>query len=121
LPFITYSGEIMNDLLKQAILLAIAEELKPQTPKGYVYPINVTVTSLTILDFVNGEPHTPLFSITLYNDGQNNAYVGINSYQKTAPLRPGEYLNVEFKTPTIKKLYLDVNEGETYIRGFGIY
>jgi len=112
----------MDDLLKQSILLAIAEELKPQTPKGYVYPINVTVSELTILDFIVGEPHTPLFSITLYNDGQNDVYVGINSYQKTAPLRPGEYLNVEFKTPVIKRLYLDVNEDEkAYIRGFGIY
>jgi hypothetical protein len=112
----------MDDLLKQSILLAIAEELKPQMPKGYVYPINVTVSELTILDFIVGEPHTPLFSITLYNDGANDIYVGINSYQKITPLKPGEYLNVEFKTPVIKRLYLDVDTGKnTYIRGFGIY
>jgi hypothetical protein len=114
----------MDDLLKQAILLAIAEETKEARaePKGFIYPISMEVTSLTTLDFIVGEPHTPLFSITLYNDGQNDVYVGINSYQKTAPLRPEEYLNVEFKFPIIKRLYLDVNEGEkAYIRGFGIY
>jgi len=114
----------MDDLLKYAMLLAIAEETKETRaePRGFIYPINVTITSLTILDFIVGEPHTPLFSLTLYNDGQNDVYIGVNSYQKTAPLRPGEYLNVEFKTPVIKQLYLDVEAGKNaYIRGFGIY
>jgi hypothetical protein len=111
----------MDDLLKQAILLAIAEELKPQV-KGYVYPINVTVTSLTILDFIVGEPHTPLFSITLYNDGLDDLYVGINSYQKTTPLKRGESLSIKLLTPRIERLYLDVDEGKTATaRGFGIY
>jgi hypothetical protein len=112
----------MDDLLKQAILLAIAEELKPQMPKGYVYPINVTVTSLTILDFIVGEPHTPLFSLTLYNDGLDDLYVGVNTYQKTTPLKRGESLSVKLLTPRIERLYLDVDEGKTATaRGFGIY
>jgi len=114
----------MDDLLKYAVLLAISEEMKKYRaePKGLMYPISVEVSELTILDFVKDEPHTPLFSLTLYNDGHNNVYVGINAYQKITPLKPGEYLTIEFEAPVIRQLYLDVELGKnTYIRGFGIY
>jgi hypothetical protein len=46
----------MASMLEEAIKLLTK-------PKGKVYPIKITVERMTILDFINGYPHTPLFSI----------------------------------------------------------
>jgi hypothetical protein len=112
------------DLLKYAVLLAIAEEAREEAvePLGYMYHISTTVTGLTVIDFVESEPRRPLFSLTVYNDGEADVYVSINSYERKAPLKPGETLRVEFRKPKIRRLYLDVDEGRSaYIRGYGIY
>jgi hypothetical protein len=91
-------------------------------PKGRVYPIKVTVERTTILDFVNEYPHTPLFSVTVYNDGPNEVYIGINGYQKQTDLKYGENLSIEFTAPKIEKIIFDVGEGKrANIRGFGVY
>jgi hypothetical protein len=99
----------------------IARKIKPKQ-KGYTYSIMTLVDKLTVIDFVNNEPHAKLFSLTIYNDGDSDVYVSVNNYEKNAPLKPHEILNIKFNDAVIEKLYLDVNEGErTIVRVFGIY
>jgi hypothetical protein len=129
---------MVDELLKAALTLAIAEEnarivaetlakktLKPKTivkPKGYTHPIKVAVDKLTVIDFTIKPPYTPLFSITLFNDGPDDVYPSVNTYQKLVQLKYGESLQIKFSSPKIEKLYLDVDDGkEANIRGFGIY
>jgi hypothetical protein len=91
-------------------------------PRGYTHQLNILVEKLVVVDFVNDEPHVPLFSIVIYNDGPDEVYVSVNVYQKIAPLKFGEYLKIDMLSPKIEKLYLDVNEGKkAYIRVFGVY
>jgi hypothetical protein len=106
-------------------------------PKGYIYPIKVLVDRLTVIDFVNKYPYTPLISVTLFNDGPDEVYPSVNDYQRTVspkagetipvdvritPLKPGESLTIDMRQPIIERLFLDVAEGKhTFIRGFGIY
>jgi hypothetical protein len=91
-------------------------------PMGYTHPIKVTVSELTIIDFVNGAPYSPLFSITIFNDGPDEVYPSVNTYQKLTSLKYGESLTIEFHTSRIERLYLDVDEGKkANIRGFGMY
>jgi hypothetical protein len=93
-----------------------------QRPKGYVHPIAIMVTEATYLDFVIGMPHSPLFSITLYNDGPDEVYPSVNAHQRNVPLKPGESLHIDCYSPAIERLYLDVDEGKkAFVRGFGIY
>ena len=91
-------------------------------PKGYIYQLNILVERLVVVDFVNNEPHTPLFSLLIYNDGPDEVYISINVYKKISPLKIGDYLKIDMFSPKIDKLFLDVNEGrKAYIRVFGIY
>jgi hypothetical protein len=91
-------------------------------PKGYVHQIKVLVDKLIVLDFLKERPYTPLFAITLYNDGPDDVYLSVNEYQKITPLKPGETLTIDYRAPIIEGLYLDVDEGKkAFIRGFGIY
>jgi hypothetical protein len=97
------------------------EELAAK-PKGYIYHIKAAVDRLIVLDFLKGRPHTPLFAVTLYNDGPDEVYPSVNEHQKIAPLKPGETLTIDYHAPRIERLYLDVDEGKkAYIRGFGTY
>jgi hypothetical protein len=91
-------------------------------PKGYIHPIKITVDKITLIDFITKIPYTPLFSITIFNDGPDEVYPSVNTYQKLTSLKYGESLTIEFHTPRIEKLYLDVDEGKkANIRGFGMY
>lgn len=102
----------------------VAERLEKALakPRGLTYPVKVFVDKLVVIDFVKELPHSPLSSITIYNDGPDEVYPSVNEHQKIASLKPGESLSIELGTPGIEKLYLDVDEGKkAYIRGFGIY
>jgi hypothetical protein len=91
-------------------------------PRGLIFPVKVLVDKLTVIDFVGGLPHTPLFSITVYNDGPDEVYVSVNEYQRVAPLKPGESLAIDCHAPSIERLYLDVDEGKkAAVRAFGLY
>jgi len=91
-------------------------------PRGYIYSINRVVDHLTIIDFTKEYPRSPLFAITLFNDGPNDVYVSINEYQKVTLLKPGDSISVDMRYPVIEVLYLDVDEGKkASIRGFGTY
>jgi len=90
--------------------------------RGITHPIRIVVDKMTIIDFINEAPYTPLFSITLYNDGPDQVYVSINFHQKTTPLKPGEMLSIDLRSPKIERIYLDVDEGKiAIVRGFGLY
>jgi hypothetical protein len=108
-------------LLELAFAIASAEEAQPK-PWGYTYTKTLLVDGLAVLDFINGEPHCPLFSVTIYNDGADEVYVSINNYSRGAVLKPHEVLKIDMQAPNIKRLYLDVDSGKkALIRVFGIY
>ena len=115
----------MDAVTQLAIGVVIAEEtarLLKKKNKGYTYSIKIIVDGLKVIDFVNGEPHAKLSSITIYNDGEDEVYASVNTYVRNAPIKPHEILNIEFSEPMIQKLYLDVDEGKTaVVRIFGIY
>jgi len=91
-------------------------------PKGYVVPINVEVTKTEVLNFISATPYTPLFSVSLFNDGPDEVYPSVNDLQNRTPLKPGENISLDFHAPKIEKLFLDVDEGKkAKIRGFGLY
>jgi hypothetical protein len=115
----------MDTLTSTAINIVMAEEiarLLKKKSRGYTYSLKVVVDGLKIIDFVNGEPHAKLTSITIYNDGEDEVYASVNTYVKNAPIKPHEILNIEFSEPLIEKLYLDVDEGKrAVVRVFGTY
>lgn len=109
-------------MLEEAVeRLARMEELLAR-PKGYVYPIRLTVERLTVVDFIEAYPHTRMFSVTLYNDGPDEVYPSVNVHQKSVSLKPGESLTIDCRSPVIERLYLDVEGGrKAFVRGFGVY
>jgi hypothetical protein len=115
----------MIELSKLAFNIVIAEELAKRIKakqKGYTYSLKTIVDKLTVIDFVNSEPYHKLFSLVIYNDGDNDVYVSVNTYAKNAPLKPHETLSIKFDNAVIEKLYLDIDEGKsTIVRIFGIY
>jgi hypothetical protein len=115
----------MDTLTSAAIGVVIAEEtarLLKKRNKGYTFSLKTVVDKLKVIDFVNGEPHAKLSSITIYNDGEDEVYASVNTHVKNAPIKPHEILNIDFSEPMIEKLYLDIDEGKTtVVRIFGIY
>jgi hypothetical protein len=125
--YIEKSSKVSPEVLQTALLDEIAERLLHveellAKPKGYTFPIKVTVEELTVLDFMMLYPHAPLFAVTVYNDGPDEVYPSINEHQKQTPLMPGENVNFTYTSPRIEKLILDVDNGKkANVRGFGIY
>jgi len=115
----------MSELKGLVSSIIIAEELARKTKKrhkGYTYSLEITVDKLTVIDLVSSEPHAKLISVTIYNDGDSDVYVSVNKYEKKAPLKPHETLNIKFDEPIIEKIFLDLDEGKsTTVRVFGLY
>jgi len=98
-----------------------ARKIKPKQ-KGHTHSLSILVDKLTVVDFANNEPHAKLFALTIYNDGDSEVYVSVNKYERGAPLKPHEVLNIRFDDAVIERLYLDVDEGKsTTVRVFGTY
>jgi hypothetical protein len=118
---------IRPEVLQAALLDEIAERLYrleqlQAKPKGSIYPIKVMVTEIKIINFVEHYPYTPMFAVTLFNDGPDEVYPSVNVHQRETPLYSGENVTIEFHAPKIEKLFLAVNDGKkANIRGFGIY
>jgi len=114
--------EELNELAFNIVMAEeIARKIRPRQ-KGFTHSLRVVVEGLTVIDFVSNEPYSKLFSITVYNDGDSDVYVSVNTYEKNAPLKPHETLNIKYDEPVIEKLFLDVDEGKsTVVRVFGIY
>jgi hypothetical protein len=115
----------VDELAELAFNIVMAEEIarkiRPRQ-KGFTHSLRVVVEGLTVIDFVSDEPHSKLFSITVYNDGNSEVYVSVNTYERNAPLKPHETLSIKYDEPVIEKLFLDVDEGKsTEVRVFGIY
>jgi hypothetical protein len=115
----------MSELTGLVSSIIIAEELARKSRKkykGYTYSRVITVDRLTVIDLVSSEPYARLISITVYNDGDSDVYVSVNKYEKKAPLKPHETLNIKFEEPMIEKIFLDVDDGKsTTVRVFGLY
>jgi hypothetical protein len=116
--------KVIDTLISIISFLIIAQVLTTHlfSPKGLIYPINITVTSRIELDLLNNPPFRPLFSITIFNDGPDEVYFSINEPQKITPIKPHEHLKIEFRQPKIVKLFFEVDTGKTAnVRGFGVY
>jgi hypothetical protein len=115
---------IRSDVFQAALLSKIADKLKEMDvkPEGHVFPINVEVTDMKVLDFIIDYPHKLLWSVTLFNDGPDDVYPGINENQTVTPLKPGNSTSVDFHSPKIQMLFLTTkNGGRAVVRGFGAY
>jgi hypothetical protein len=118
---------VRPEVLQAALLDEIAERLHrleqlQAKPKGNIYPIKITVTETETINFLEDYPYTPMFAVTLFNDGPDEVYPGVNVHQKDTPLQPGENVTFEFTSPKIQKLILTVEARKTAkIRGFAIY
>jgi hypothetical protein len=116
----------MSELIDKIVAsIVVAEEtarkIKPRQ-KGHTHSLSILVDKLTVVDFVNNEPHARLFALTICNDGDSEVYASINEHKRGAPLKPHETLSVRFDDAVIEKLYLDVDEGKSaVVRVFGTY
>jgi hypothetical protein len=91
-------------------------------PEGKIYTVSVTVDRLTVINFVEDYPRTMLYSITLFNDGPDDVSVSVNSYENRLLLKAGESVDLNFGSPVIETLLLDVELGKkASVRGVGIY
>jgi hypothetical protein len=91
-------------------------------PEGKIYTVDVTVDRLTVINFVEDYPRTMLYSITLFNDGPDDVNVSVNSYENRLLLKSGESVDLNFSSPVIRTLLLEVEIGrKARIRGVGIY
>jgi hypothetical protein len=108
-------------------VIALAGRARAAAPEGYLFPVNVMLDGgetgkEEVLDFVSYPPFVPLISLTMYNDGPDEVYIGVNCPQRIAPIRKGENLNVDFQSPRIERLHLAVGPGKSArVRGFGLY
>jgi len=108
-------------------VIALAGRVRAHAPLGYLFPIRVSLEGgdegkEEVLDFVNRPPFVPLVSLTLYNDGPDEVYPGVNYSQRISPMVRGENLNVDFGSPTIERLHLLVSPYKSAtVRGFGLY
>jgi hypothetical protein len=91
-------------------------------PEGKIYTVNVVVDKLTVINFVEDSPRAMLYSITLFNDGPDDVSVSVNSYENRLLLKAGESVDLNFSSPVIRTLLLDVELGKkSSVRGVGIY
>jgi hypothetical protein len=91
-------------------------------PQGCVYPVELEVDRLIVLDFQELNPHSNLFAIVLFNDGPDDVYPGVNEHQNRVPLKAGESVEFDYNSPRIRRLILDIGAGKkATVRGFGIY
>jgi hypothetical protein len=93
------NARVRPDVLSAALLDEIAERLYKleqllAKPKGFIHPINITVSGYVVIDFVREFPFTPMFSITIFNEGPNDLYIGLNTTQWKTPLKPGDNINI---------------------------
>ena len=91
-------------------------------PEGKIYTVDIEVDKLTVINFAEDYPRTMLYSITLFNDGPDDVSVSVNSYENRLILKAGESVDLNFGSPVIKTLLLDVELGrKAKVRGVGVY
>jgi len=109
---------MMEDVVER--LRRVEEALK--RPRGFIFPFKVTVEKLEVIDVLKLWVGTPLYTVSIYNDGPDDVYPSVNEHQKHTPLKPGEMVSLDYQSPRIKRLYLDVDKGKKAgVRGFGVF
>jgi len=106
----------------QALLAASLQELREQTQKGYVYPLNVSVTALTPDEYLF-EPR--LFTVSITNDGPGTIQYKIpyDGQAQWVGLVPTEVIVFNFIKPVIRSIgvRLLVAGAATAVRIVGAY
>jgi len=103
-------------------LLKILELLKMQIPEGRTFPTTISVTDkIKKVDFVKEYPYTPLYSFTLYNDGDGEVYIGVNEMpSENFKLYKGDKVQLDMYSPKIRFITLKCDTGKTAsVRLFG--
>jgi len=124
------SGERVDPRVLQAALLdeiaekllKILELLKMQVPEGKTLPTTISVTDeIKKVDFVKEYPYTPLYSFTLYNDGDGAVYIGVNEMpSENFKLYKGDKIQLDMNSPKIRFITLKCDSGQTArVRLFG--
>ncbi|MFH1485659.1 MAG: hypothetical protein ABIH46_06285 [Chloroflexota bacterium] len=114
-PRLLQSAETLMDDLNvraQTILdkLNTALERMQQVPEGEVFPVEVNITGTRATEYnIEDESdagYKPWFSCTIYNDGNDDLYVAVNSSRRRfQKVLQGEALDVDMHSPKIKTLY----------------
>jgi len=105
-------------------LADIMDHMKEITPEGVDFPISdVTVTSVTIVNFVKDYPYREIRSLDpIFNKGPNTAYVRVNEEAKEIPVEDREDISISRPKATIGYVTIRVATGETAtIRMIGHY
>lgn len=109
-------------MLEEAVERLASIESLLARPKGLVHPIDVVVEGDVVLDFLRARPGSPLFSLSIFNDGPDEVYPSVNEPQLSSPLMPGESISFDFGSPRVERLYLIAGPGKrAKVRGFGVY
>ena len=113
------SPEAMQTILLDEISGRLADlntEIRSQAPKGDFY-------SLPVLVGTDGQQVTIFYSVTLYNDGNDDIYV-LKDYNRSidfssdAPLHKGESIAIDMKRQTTKNIWLKTPNTTAFVRIF---
>jgi len=97
------SAQVILAQNHQHLLAAIVQELREQVQRGYVYPLVLTVASQAPDEY---EFDTPLFSVSLTNDGPANIEYKLpySGQAQWVQLRPTEVITFTFIKGLIRSL-----------------
>jgi len=100
-------------------LEAVEEAVRETVPEGIVVPRTISVVERETVDFRT----EPLFSFSLYNDGDDDVYVGGSTYpEEEVPVKKKESYDCPIrKRGSIKMIYLVCGKGKsTSVRIYGV-
>jgi len=109
------------DLEKQNIqrLERLEKAVEEVTPEGIIVPRTITVTGEEVVDF----RAEPLYSFSLYNDGEGDVYVGVNTYpEQEVPIHKRESYDCPIeKRGAIRTIYIVCESGKSAtVRIYGV-
>lgn len=105
----------MEALPVEHLLTDINTTLKNKEPEGKTRDMLLNITDAVYMHTDEKEGGLNWTTCSILNSGPNNVYFAINEWeQPTAPLLPGESINIDFeRRGAIKKIWLICDTGET--------
>ena len=98
-------------------------DLKETIELGYTSGEMENTTIVVGTDGYMLRPTSPLFSVSIFNDGPNPVYLSINYSRKITsadpPLNVGESIDIQKKKAQIERIYFQTLVGQATLRLFG--